>query len=72
MALLTVGPTFDQASKQNIGDSEFGILVVRWREQDISRCLDLIYLHYGKGFTNHFMTIEVLNVFTKVLIAKAL
>ena len=27
-------PTVDQASKQNIGDSEFGNLVVRWREQD--------------------------------------
>ena len=26
---------FDQANKQNIGDSEFGNLVVRWREQDI-------------------------------------
>ena len=28
--------------------------------------------HYSKGFTNHFMTIEVLNVFTKVFIAKTL
>ena len=32
-------PTVDQASKQNlvvnIQDSEFGKLVVRWREQDI-------------------------------------
>ena len=27
-------PTVDQASKQNIGDSEFGNLVVRWCEQD--------------------------------------
>ena len=26
---------FDQASKQNIGDSEIGNLVARWREQDI-------------------------------------
>ena len=26
---------FDQASKQNIGDSEFGNLVVQWRGQDI-------------------------------------
>ena len=31
MALLTVGPTFDQAKNfvVNIGDSEFGNLVVR-------------------------------------------
>ena len=27
-------PTVDQASKQNIQDSEFGKLVVRWRERD--------------------------------------
>ena len=40
MALLTVGPIFDQAKDKinnfvvNIGDSEFGNLVVWWREQD--------------------------------------
>ena len=30
-------PTVDQASKQNIGDSDFVNLVVRWREQDNHR-----------------------------------
>ena len=42
MALLTDGPTFDQTKNKipkqnfvvNIGDSEFGNLVVWWREQD--------------------------------------
>ena len=41
MALVTVSPTFDQAKNKinknfvvNIGDSEFGNLVVQWREQD--------------------------------------
>ena len=44
MALLTVGPTFDQAKNKinknllkNIGDWEFGNLVVLWHEQDILR-----------------------------------
>ena len=28
--------------------------------------------HYSKGFTNHFKTIELLNMFTKVFIAKVM
>ena len=39
-------PTVDQASKQNIGDSEFVNLVVRWHDQDIWPEL------YGFSFKN--------------------
>ena len=35
-------PTVDQASTQNIGDSEFGNLVVRWREQDNSLHMSVV------------------------------
>ena len=28
--------------------------------------------HYSKGFTNHFKTIELLNMFTKFFIAKVM
>ena len=41
-------PTVDQASKQNfvvnIQDSEFGKLVVRWRERDICLAVPAGYL----------------------------
>ena len=52
MELLTVCPTYDQEKNKkqkfdvNIGDSEFGNLVVQWREQDI--WLDFRrWKHYG-------------------------
>jgi hypothetical protein len=31
-----------------------------------------LYGHNSKGFTNHFKTIELLNMFTKVFIAKVM
>ena len=67
-------PTVDQASKQNfvvnIQDSEFGKLVVRWRERDIYLVFyDAINLNFkflfcqgvaiaGSGLNGHFSTLS--------------
>ena len=73
MALLTVGPTFDQAKNKikenfvvNIGDSEFGNLVVRWRERDIGHQI----FHKNWGFSSkQIISFSTLH-FVKILMLK--
>ena len=64
---MTVGPTFDQASKQNfvvnIQDSEFGKLVVRWRERDIWHENSFEIMFFNKQISEFWIP----NIYNKIL-----